>query len=267
MQTDTSTHKDFINALNEDMMRPIKMVYIDLPYIQDIFLGSILLDNFKEECYNHIIDCLPKYNERYSLMHTDHFPKLNYTEDELYSYLKNSSNVEKILKTAPVTEIFLHLPELHKNILEHNEKVLLDEKQEKIKYIVNTYPLKLTTEQMSIIKDRLQFVSTEITVGVVSAPINKLPSTIYTDADIWFVYDISGLFDKETVGGKQFLDSLSLRNSVVYSPQRIGNSSVLDDLPFMKEDDINTVFADTAFVLNLYTEFNYLNSKIKIAEA
>jgi hypothetical protein len=63
--------------------------------------------------------------------------------------------------------------------------------------------------------------------------------------------------------GRECLLNFTFRDSLVHSPQRIGNPNILESLEIMSESEIKNIFIDTASLMNIYTNFYYLDIDIK----
>lgn len=244
----------------KEYMDPIQAVYIDLPYIQDIYLGGLILSHFNEKDYNYILSRLPEYKKRITLGHAEYFPELGMSEDQLLDYVTDRSNITNLLTLSPMTSLFLQLPELHKNLQSHNDRVL--ENPIQIRYLVNVYPLALNEAQMNLIKLRFS-VLPDIQFGIIQKPLKSLQDQLFTSTQVWFIDDMSATVDPETNCGKHFT-SFTFKDHVVNSPKRIGNSFVLDKLKDMTEQRIQELFDDSALVANFFTNFYFLDADIKI---
>lgn len=244
----------------KEYMDPIQAVYIDLPYIQDIYLGGLILSHYNEKDYTYILSKLPEYKSRITFGHAEHFPDLGMTEDQLVEYVTDRSNITNLLMLSPMTSLFLELPNLHKNLQDHNARV--SEKPFPIRYLVNVYPLALNEAQMNLLKLRFS-VLPDIQFGIIQKPLKNLQDQIFTSTQIWFIEDMSATVDQESNCGKHFT-AFTFKDYVVNSPKRIGNSFVLDKLKDLSDQRIQEIFEDSALVANFFTNFYFLNADIKI---
>ena len=134
---------DINQLLTKDLFSPIKQIYVEWSYLQDIYLGSLVNLCKSQDDYTYILNQISKYNDRILRGHASYFPKLKYTDSDLETYMNTKDTNLLILGTSPMTNIFQNLKDLIDRILLRNSK--LDHK-EPLKLIINTYPLILTQE-------------------------------------------------------------------------------------------------------------------------
>lgn len=255
--------EDLQKTMNDTMLKPIKSIYIDLPYIQDIYLGSLILQHFNEKDYKHIYSQLETYKKRWTLTHVDHFPELNCTEDKLMEYMKSPANAGPILQVSPMTSLFLNLPKFHADVVEHTKRVSPDNELPIIRYVVNVYPLNPSDKELSILNERIKMIAPNIIVGFIKKPLKEVQPTLFTDNQIWFIYDFSQLMNLDTPAGHHFFQLESFTNCLVFSPKRMCNPLLEDEFDRLTPKELNQLCIDTAMVLNLYSDFFFLDIDIQ----
>ncbi len=249
--------------LTQNMLKPIKSVYIDLPYIQDVYLGALILEHMNEKDYKYIYSRIPEYKKRWKLTHADYFPELNYTEEQLLRYMKNQDNAKNILLVSPMTSLFRHLPDFHQDMTNHTKKVSASNELPIIRYVINVHPLNPTNEDLHIIHERIKSVAPNALVGFIKKSLGDVQPSLYTDNDIWFIYDMFPLMNVERPAGQHFAKHFSFRESLIFSPRRMGTPELLQEFDQFTEKELHTLSIQTATALNLYSDFYYLDIDIK----
>lgn len=250
---------DMLKTINEKMLKPITSVYIDLPYIQDIYLGSLILQHFNEKEYSYIYSKLPEYLKRYKLSHADYFPQLGETEKDLLDYMKVEKNSYPILMTSPMTSLYSNLALFHRDMTEHTRKVSSVNEIPIIRYLINVYPLSPDEKGLQTIVHRLKVLSPNIVIGFIRKPLSEIQPSLFTDNQIWFIYNLMPLMIPGTPAGDHFSKTFSFRESMIFSPKRVGHPDVLAEFDSYTEQEVSIAYIDTATVMNLYTDFYYLD--------
>lgn len=255
---ETIDFKRLNDSISEELMKPIKCVYIDLPYIQDIYYGALVLMNDNEDVYNYIYNNTENYNNRIARTHSDSFPELNISENTLVEFMKE--NVRSVIIASPLTITYQTMEKFHSDIVEHNERVSTTPIKE-VEYIINTYPLELGPVELYILKNRITHIDPSIKVGVTSIPLNQLSEETLKNPDIFFVYDFAQLTEDDSPGKEKFVNCF-FSDKKIFSPRRVGNVELLKRIPDMTENEIAVMFAETAVLLNGFTEFTFLQTYI-----
>jgi hypothetical protein len=265
----TGIDLDFINkAVNKDFVRTIKKVYIDLAYIQDVYLGGILLKNLNEQAYNHIFSNLNAYNNRVTISRTQFFPDLNETEESILEYITDRENVSRIIAASPTTDIFDKLPEFHRENVERNRILAGDDhKDDTIEYVINHYPLELTTDEMLLIKTRMFEVTENPVVGFISTPLKHLPATTISRFDTFFIENISHVTDQDGQCYKHFFIDNLFRDKIVFTPRRINCPKLLETISVMSQEQIAEAIQNAGVICNLLTTYIYTDIKIDTGES
>lgn len=255
--------EDLYKTMTDSMLKPIKSVYIDLPYIQDIYLGSLILQHLNENDYKYIYSRLGHYKKRWRLTHANYFPELNHSEENLISYMKRPENAGAIIFTSPMTSLFLNLTNFHRDMVDHTRKVSPENEQPIIRYVINVYPLNPSDKELKVLNDRIKMIAPNIIVGFVKKPLKELQPSLFTDNQIWFVYDFTQLTDLDTPAGNHFFQLDSFANCMVFSPKRMGNPLLEDEFDNLTPKELEQLCIDTATVLNVYSDFFFLDIDLK----
>lgn len=249
--------QSFVADMTREYTSPVTQIYIDLPYIQDIYLGTVLLQIETEEQYKEVIKRIPKYNERKVFDRFSFFEDI-FSKDLLVSYLENPGNTKKILVTSPFTNAFLNLRTSHYELEQYNKIVTGNNTKTFITYIVNTYPLILDGTERQKFKSIFEFVSDRIQLGVLSSTIDKTDLTMLSKSQILLI-DNWDLFvgDNETTAKAYYLKQI-FRNAQVFTPRLIYGEEFLKELPTMEPENIEKSLQMTEAVMGLCSQFKYL---------
>ena len=254
--------EDFTNAFSKFYKTPIKRIYIDLPYIQDIYLGALLQLIKTEEEYNYIIKNIGNYNHRLKEDILFYFPKLNITRDMLNEYISNKDNTLKLLAVSPYTNMFQNLKTLHANITGMNKIVSDIKVQSPITYIVNTYPLILPIELKRFLKSRFSYISEDMTFGTMSKPISIIDRDEFANNDLFLIYNIDNFVSEKSNHLDYFYKQLKYSQKYICSPKRIYNKELLDDVEFLNKEQVEKCMILTESLLGTCSEFSYLDPTI-----
>ena len=94
-----SNEKEF-----EDMMAPIKRVYIDIEFLQDFRLGALIKLIKTDVEYQYIREKIPIYSASHGEPITRFFPDLGFKEEQIDEYLKDKSHWEGLAMDRPFYE-------------------------------------------------------------------------------------------------------------------------------------------------------------------
>ena len=250
---------DLNQALTKDLFSPIKQIYVEWSYLQDVYLGAIISQCKSQSEYNYILSQLDKYNDRLIRNHSSYFPELHYTDKDLETYMNIDNNNLLVLGTSPMTNIFRNLKELLDRIDLRNSKL---GHKEPLRLIINLYPLILTQE----VKGLLSYMLNQVFVGVepiyISSPINKLPASKLIECDILLIDRMDLFFcDAESSTFKYFFSEPISKfvNCAIITPKVIDNSDIQKVLHEKSEEDIEEIFKTTSAICGLMTDLIYIN--------
>lgn len=263
--TTEEEYNSFYKGYSESVSKQIEYVYMDLTYLQDIYLGGILNMTGDDEVYPYILSMMDRYNERCTDNYLSYFPDLNIKEEDLFNYVRANSKL--LLRTSPPTNVLKHMYQIHRNYLMDNKyKIGMNDPIRKLTYIINTYPLSLEKEDMLFLKQRVIDVIKDpvINFGVISKPSNGLSMDTYKKFNVWYISDLGSWSNVNCNAYKAMYVSLYLRNSTVYMEPRITNPEILDNLSKLTEDGLRSLEQNTILSLNCFADVNYLRSSVLI---
>lgn len=258
-------YNEFYKGYSDSISGQIENIYIDLTYLNDIYLGGILSYTQDKDVYQYILSCMDRYNNRCTDEYIEYFPDLNLNETELNEYIKNNSKL--LIKISPPTIMYKFLPNIHNgHLLDNKYKVGLKEPVRKITYVINTYPLVLDEEDMKFLKKKFIYTIKDslINFGVISKPSNNLSINTYKKFNIWYLSNLESWSNKDSNGYLALYKNLLLRNSKIYIEPRIYNKEILSKMNELTERDFKSIEQSTILNLNCFADVNYLRSPVLI---
>lgn len=258
---------DFIKAYRSEATRQISSIYIELPYLLDVYLGGLLwMTKDDPKAYQYILSKLESYNNRIQVEHAPYFGELGITEDQLLEFLKDPKQAEFRMMTAPPTTMWRDIQSIHKGIVTENvmRESLNVSPVTTLTYVINTYPLVLDVEAAKKLKSRfiLGLKETSINFGIVSVPGYELEEKHYREFDHWFIYHFhQWSMHPESSGAKALMD-LRMMKTEIFAPPRVSDPEVIKLLPSYTLDDYATLEKNSLAALNAFASFQYYRSKI-----
>ena len=249
---------DISKAIYNETTKPIDKIYIDLPYLQDIYLGGLLLANMNKDAFDYVLSKLDNYKQRFKISHAEYFPNLNMTEESLITYIQN--NLKTCIITSPITTLYFYFEILYKDILKRN--IAIDVHKTDFTIFINTYPFVLDPTHMKMIKSRLTIFNPNFIIGFISKPLDKIDNEDILNSDLWFIYDLSYLENHDSPICKKLTSNTNFQHRYIYSPKRISNPDILNKLDTFTDDTLNQILSASSFLLNVYTNFQYLDIDI-----
>jgi len=245
--------KEFLSA--EDMIfksdhKPIKRIYIDLEYMQDLRFGALLnMLKVKEE-FGYVNHNLSKYNARYDRQLCKYFKALKIDEARIDRVLNRPIAVDKICVTAPFTSIYYHLFQII--IAANNHLKAIEDNPRPIELTINcsdvSYPKILQEKLCSTLAQQLAVIPRFIQTKRYSLPDNE-----YLTYDLLMLVDYGAFFTQHAA---------ALIGTGRYADTRIVVQPYIEDDILAKADDPKYLLDYTEKSLGVYCEFSYLRSEI-----
>lgn len=243
----------------EDMLfksehKPIKRIYIDLEYMQDLRLGALLnMLKVKEE-FSYVVHNLPKYNSRNDRCICKYFKALKIDEARIDRVLKRELAIDKICVTAPFTSIYYRLHEIIAAATTHLKAV--EDNPKPIELVINCadvpYPKILQEKLCSTLADQLGIIPRFIQTSRYSLSDNE-----YLGYELLLLADYGAFFKQH---------ASSLIGTGKYTDTRIVAQPYIEDEILAKVDDPEYTLAYTEKSLGVYCEFSYLRSDIWLSK-
>lgn len=258
---------DFIKAYRSEATRQISSIYIELPYLLDVYLGGLLwMTKDDPKAYQYILNRLSDYNNRIQVEHAPYFSELGITEEQLLELLKDPEQAEFRMMTAPPTTMWKDLREIHQGIVTENKmrESLNVSPVTTLTYVINTYPLVLSVEAAKKLKSRLilGLKETSINFGVISVPGHELEEKHYKEFDHWFIYHFYNWSEHPESNGAKALMDLRMVKAELFAPPRVSDPEVVKLLPTYTLDDYAILEKNSLAALNAFASFQYYRSKI-----
>lgn len=258
---------EFTKAYRRLSAKQIATIYIELPYLLDVYLGGLLMmtkDN--PDAFQYIYNNLDRYNNRILIEHAPYFGDLNISETQLLEFLQQPENQLIKMLTAPPTDMWDALKSLHLDYMETNKKKECIDISvvDRLTYVINTWPLQL--DEDGIKKLRLKFIiglgDRNINFGVISTPGWNLNERHYREFDNWFVYHFHHWVDDETTNACKALADMQLENASIYTPPRVSDPETITALHEYTLQDYTNLEKRSLVVMNLRTTFQYYRTKV-----
>lgn len=247
------------NFVAKEEFTPIKQIYVEWSYLQDIYIGALISLCKNQDDYNYILNNLEKYNDRVLRDHSLYFPKLNINEEQLETFIKNPKNSKLLLYRSPLTNIFTNLKELVLFVYNKNHKLGEDEP---ITIILNIYPLPITDEFKLYIKHVKDYLHSFVKVGIVSAPIQMLNISTLLTSDILLIdrFDYF-LKDEKSETCQAFFDDPYPKffDKTIITPKVIDNKKIIDNILNLSKEQIEKIFETTEELCGIGCNFKFIN--------
>ena len=107
-------------AAMEDIVAPVGVLYVDLDCFFDFRIGALLsLISSKEE-YDYLLANLSNYNDRREDKVMKYFPKLKFTDEDIYAFMQDTDNHAKLERISPPTDYYKYFFKFGDAVLGNN---------------------------------------------------------------------------------------------------------------------------------------------------
>lgn len=253
---------NFMNNLEEASLltfqteySPISSIYVDMEYLQDLKLGTILSKITVQKEMEYILHCLPKYNARYEQATGKYFPVLRITDEEIMQELK-SKNSYKICAISPFTNMYKYLISSFDAIRKHNKQV--SDQTAPLRLTVNVadveYPDVLKRTFIATIKKLYP----DIVVEFTDNERYKENSEFYKNHSVIMLYDYGAFLSESSPVFSDFTNEGSFLNNRIIAHPYIDTKLGHDP------DKYAEILASTEIGLDMYCDFCFVPSLIDI---
>lgn len=241
---------------------PIRMLYIDLGCLQDINLGTLLLNIKEEDDFNYVMEQLPAYNHRLDNKFLSAFPKLKerFSEEDLLAFQKDPANAELIARMSPYTNFTRYLSYIVNSIQSVNSKTLSPVHPWSI--LFNTHPLAYPLPAAQRVAHIIRKEFPHIKVGFVNKAIPDI------DADTWRSCDMLVLNDPVTFCGadspitsRLLFEKMCWHHKFIFAARRSEDPSM-----YTSKEDIASSFKVTRDLLCLSAEFDFIDISVLVED-
>lgn len=257
---------DISKSISDEIFSPIKQIYVDWTYLQDIYLGAMISLCKNKDDYAYLIENIDKYNDRVIRDHAYHFRKLFKSDIQLEKYIRVEDTSSYLLASSPFTNMFNNFKTmLHSSITRNLKLGYL----EKIKVIVNMYPLVIGDIAQKIIKDIMKNCYLDvIKLGVVSEKISDIDLNLLTDSDILLIdrFDLFLADNTKTQSAWYTTPIPEFMDKAVITPKVIDNVEFISKLDTLSKEQIDEVFDNTETVMSICAQFKYISPIILLED-
>lgn len=250
-------------TLTDNLFTPIKQLYVDWSYIQDIYIGALVNLCKSQQDYNYILKQIPNYNDRIVRGCSSYFPELNYTDNDLIKFMNTKDNGLLVLGTSPMTNIFRNLKTLVEQAQLRNLKLGYTNK---LKLIFNLYPININRDIAGLISYMINQVLFDMDFDIISKPINTIEIETLVNCDILLIDRMDIFFTKDSNTTIAFFDDTNFPFSkcAIVTPKVIDNTQIQEDLSNKSQEEIDSIFKITAHLCGIMSNFIYINPIIFI---
>lgn len=253
---------DFNKAYVKNVSEMTTGIYIDLPMLQDIYIGGLLQMTAEDPmAFSHIVSNIKNYHNRITANHADYFPDLKISEAQLLEYVSDPKHCGDLLLKSPPTTFWPSLRRFHDSIIRENS--VLDgvsrQKPEKLRYVVNTWPLTPSVELARWFKFKfyLGIKDSDILFGIMSTPSHAMDRAEYTASDFFFVYRFNPWVEDDTTEAYKVLVDQTLAKSSIVAVPCITDPQQLEASKSYTYADFVELEKSNLMVINAYTSFQY----------
>lgn len=226
----------------------IHKIYFELPILQEIFIGTLLLLARSEQEYKSILACISVYLSRLDNNINKYF-LTKHSDEDIYKILNNPENSLLIFKSSPFTNVWYSLQDLFIKIIEKN-RVIDSQTNNNLEIYINTYPLKYPPKVCEFLSKFLKKLYPKIILKTLSTPFEKCPYELRTFFDLYFFNDITPLVSTDNELSKEFYNGNYI-SKLLFSRRVISvnnpSINIIDSLKQSKD------------FLNIFSTFSYLD--------
>ena len=245
--------KEFLSA--EEMMfksdcKPIENIYVDLEYLQDLKLGTIINTITVKEELAYIVHNLDGYNDRYDRDTGKYFKALHVDEQRITNDLKNDKLINKICVISPFTSIYYHLYEII--TVAKNHIKAFSERPRPVTLTINCADVKYPEPLQKILVTTLER-NLDIKVDFLSVARYSLASNEYRNFDLLMLYDC-GEFIRQ--------HATSFISNGDFVETKIVAQPYVEDAILKNTDNPEYLLSVTEKNIDIYCDFSYLRALI-----
>lgn len=240
----------------DNVLKPIRVIYMDMELIQDLKLGSLLTFVTMKEEIEYIQHRIPIYNARLDDDCGKYFPLLKISEKEIIERMRDPKYMDVVCTVAPFGSTYQELVRLLNGIAQHND---MTTSYLPVKILINvadlTYPKLLQLQFIESLKTSLKNIEVIFTAN------KRYDDDLYTSCDILLLYDLATFVKPGTNTSNLMFKSGKFIDSKIFSPKRIGPGL---EIP---EDKKEIAFKTTQTWLEMFCDvFVYMSNFLPIKE-
>ena len=234
--------------------RPVSVIYIDIDYLFDLKLGSLLLQTRGEEDYNYIKEHLVDYENSKSIVVTESFPKLGITEEQVDCLIEDPMIGWQVATAAPKTELFASFWNLLASIETGNKA---KSSNVRLKVIINKRGAILSPKMEDwLVRTIQKWDSNTVPIITNYTSWSEVPDKLFDAIDLMYVFDVKDMFQIGSVAQKRMsdLDERMLKKIVLAYRQHD---------PDIKPEELDMALENLSILMNgMFLRFFYADRKI-----
>lgn len=257
---------DISKSIADDIFSPIKQIYVDWTYLQDIYLGAMISLCKNQEEYNYLLENIDKYNNRVIRDHAYHFNKLFKSDIQLEKHIRSKDTSMYLLAMSPFTNMFNNFKSVLYSSITRNLRLGY---MEKIKVVLNMYPLVIGDIEQKIIKDIMSTCYLDvIKLGIVTEKISDVDINTLVDSDILLIdrFDIFLSDNSKTQAAWYNAPVPSFMDKAVITPRILDNKEFIEKLSTLSKEQIDEIFDNTETFMSICASFKYISPIILLED-
>lgn len=253
------TFSDVGSKIMQKEFKPIKRIYADMEFFQDLRFGALLTHVSSPKELEYVYSQLNVYNKRYDENTSRYFPRMNISDTVLDSDLNDPAKFKAIATVSPMTSMFYNFNTLISMYVRSNKYTI--EGDDRIHIVISVGYQNYPNELLATFKKsmELQFPN-KLDISFIKRS-SRYSSNIdfFTSMDVLFLYDFESFVNKSQEMAMAFAsDGLFSEKHIFAKPQINDKFSHLSDKE--KEQGVDKMRDQ----LNLYCDFEYAPSEIII---
>lgn len=252
----STVYEKFTEVNNDFFLKDNKLilnVYIDLEYMQDLYIGALLSTVTIQEEIQYIKQQLVKYNKRYDLAVMKYFPVLKYT-DQYLDELLHSDKLPTICKIAPFTSVYYDLINTLVLCVENNDH--LKDSNPPIHVTININNFAYPPPLLRALKATITQSCKNVKISFNNSKRYSEPVEFYLKHDVLFLADYGEFVKEGTLLSNAFVSEGKFVDTKIVAHPYI-DMSLNHNV-----DDYDYILASTEAGMDIFCDFCFLPSRI-----
>lgn len=250
----SSKHEQMKSEYFKTNLSPLKRIYVDMGVVQDYNIGALLCMIKTDLELKHIRNNIANYNARYDDGIVKYFPKLKFTDQDVYDFINEPDNHFSLVRVSPFTNYMDVLRELIISSKDALEIVEGSEAQAQVVFGCNYVPYDNVAKQ-NLLSHMVANDST-LKCTVLDKSIFLMKKDYLDSFDAYLIDKLDKLLQMEEVG-PFVVDELAWINKAIVSPPRLRR-------PLEEGEQLKDVLMVTENSLDCLFDFKYVQCEVII---